>query len=331
MDSITQIALGAAVGEALLGKKIAYRASLWGAICGTLPDLDNFIPYQDAVAAVTYHRSFSHSLLFLAVLTPIMAWLIQYIHPQLNVKRSQWLLLVYGVFATHVLLDGFTVYGTQLLWPFVDFPFSWSTIFIIDPAYTLPLIVGVISVLCIARHKNLGYTINHAGLVLSSLYLIWTVGAKFYVDHKMIAALQNQGIRYEKISSTPTPFNTVLWRFVVMDSDGYFEAYYSVLDDNNTIEFTHYQDQKTLLKGLEEHWPVQRLQWFTHGFYSVMRIQDEIVISDLRMGLEPNYGFRYRVATFDRNKKIPLTSTRLPSSFQGEQLGSIWNRVFNPI
>ena len=40
MDSITQAALGAAVGEGVLGRRIGNRAPIWGAVLGTLPDLD---------------------------------------------------------------------------------------------------------------------------------------------------------------------------------------------------------------------------------------------------------------------------------------------------
>ena len=40
MDSLTQIVLGAAVGEATLGRKVGNKALLWGAIAGTIPDLD---------------------------------------------------------------------------------------------------------------------------------------------------------------------------------------------------------------------------------------------------------------------------------------------------
>ena len=43
MDSLTQIVLGAACGEIVLGKKIGNRALLFGAIGGTIPDLDVFI------------------------------------------------------------------------------------------------------------------------------------------------------------------------------------------------------------------------------------------------------------------------------------------------
>ena len=72
MDSVTQLVLGAAVGEATLGRRVGSRAKLWGAVCGTIPDLDVFIPLGDPVRDFTYHRSFSHSLIVLAALTPLV-------------------------------------------------------------------------------------------------------------------------------------------------------------------------------------------------------------------------------------------------------------------
>ena len=36
MDAVTQIALGAAVGEATLGKKAGNKAVVWGAIAGIM-------------------------------------------------------------------------------------------------------------------------------------------------------------------------------------------------------------------------------------------------------------------------------------------------------
>ena len=88
MDSITQLALGAAVGEATAGRQAGRRALLWGAVCGTLPDLDVFIPLGDAVRDFTYHRSASHSLFVLAALTPLMVWLILKLHPGTREHRN---------------------------------------------------------------------------------------------------------------------------------------------------------------------------------------------------------------------------------------------------
>ena len=57
MDSITQAALGAAVGEVVLGKKVGNKATLWGAFGGTLPDLDIFLnPFLTDVQSLVVHR-----------------------------------------------------------------------------------------------------------------------------------------------------------------------------------------------------------------------------------------------------------------------------------
>ena len=65
MDSLTQIVLGAACGEVVLGKKVGNRAMLWGAIGGTIPDLDIILgPFISEVDALAIHRGFSHSIVF---------------------------------------------------------------------------------------------------------------------------------------------------------------------------------------------------------------------------------------------------------------------------
>ena len=113
MDSVTQLVLGAAVGEATLGRKIGNRALLWGAALGTLPDLDVFIPLGDVVSDFTYHRSASHSLFMLALLTPLLAWVATRIHPDTRALFKRWMLAIYLIFVTHVLLDSLTAYGRR--------------------------------------------------------------------------------------------------------------------------------------------------------------------------------------------------------------------------
>ncbi|MBW1800134.1 MAG: metal-dependent hydrolase [Deltaproteobacteria bacterium] len=129
MDTVTQIALGAAVGEAVMGRQVGKRALLWGGICGLLPDLDLLIPISDAVKAFTYHRGPSHSLFVLTALTPLFVWLILRLHPRTIGYRIRWFALVYLAFVTHVLLDCFTVYGTQIFWPLTPPP-SWGPLYL---------------------------------------------------------------------------------------------------------------------------------------------------------------------------------------------------------
>jgi inner membrane protein len=329
MDSVTQFALGAAVGEATLGQRVGNRALFWGALCGTLPDLDVFIPLGDPVRDFTYHRSASHSLLVLAALTPLMVWLILKIHPQTRELRSRWYLLVYLAFATHVFLDSLTAYGTQILWPFVTTPVAWSTIFIIDPLYTLPLLAGIIAALVMTRQNARGHRINTIGLFLSTLYLGWSVAAKLYVQEVVQQAMATQSIENRRVFTTPAPFNTVLWRAVVMDDDGYYEAYYSLLDEDTEIHFTHYPSNETLLDGIRQHWPVQRLKWFSHGFYSVGLQGNDIVFSDLRMGLEPDYVFRFKVAEIGNPHALAVEPSRIESPQDLSRLPWLWHRIWS--
>lgn len=328
MDSVTQIALGAAVGEATLGKKIGNRAILWGGLCGMLPDLDVLIPLGDAVKDFTYHRSASHSLFVLTLLTPFVVWLILKIHPKTAQFRNRWAALVFLAFLTHIVLDSFTVYGTQVFWPLNTPPVMWSTIFIIDPVYSLPLIIGVLSALILSRKKSTGHFASMIGLGLSSIYLIWTVGVKAHVNEIAKESLDRQNIPYNKVLTVAAPFNTVLWRVLVMDDETYHEGFYSILDDNSQIDFKSYPVRNQLLDSLQDHWPVKRLQWFTHGNYATYKNGNDIVIKDLRMGFEPTYVFQFKIAEVKEGKIVAVKSSEVQPQFELSQLRWVWNRIW---
>ena len=148
MDSITQIVLGGAVGEAVLGKKVGNKAILWGAIGGTIPDLDT-IPGQflDTVSRLEIHRGFSHSIVFALLISPLLGWLIHRLYKKKNEATFWgWTQLFFWTIFTHPLLDIFTTWGTQLLWP-MDWRIAIQSIFVIDPLYTLPFLLCLIVVL----------------------------------------------------------------------------------------------------------------------------------------------------------------------------------------
>ncbi len=88
MDSLTQIILGAAVGEITLGRKIGNRALIWGGIGGTIPDLDVLANgFMDSIDALAFHRSISHSLFFSVVGGAFFAWIVHNLY-QRNWYRS---------------------------------------------------------------------------------------------------------------------------------------------------------------------------------------------------------------------------------------------------
>ncbi|HSH43609.1 MAG TPA: metal-dependent hydrolase [Arenicellales bacterium] len=330
MDSLTQIALGAAVGEAAGGRRFGRRAMLWGALCGTFPDLDTFIPLGDAVKDFTYHRAASHSLFVLAALTPLFVWLITRLHPGTRDHGGRWALLVYLVFATHVLLDSFTVYGTQIFWPLWTTPMTWSTIFIIDPLYTLPLLIGVIAALAAGRGRTWGRAANTVGLALSTTYLAWTLGAKLHVEQVAHRALAEQDIAASSVLTTPAPFNTILWRVLAVDEKQYFEGFYSLLDDTAEVRFTPRPRNLELIyrEPLWSSWPVRRLRWFTKDFYAVETHGEGIAMTDLRMGVDPDYVFSFQVGRLANPHPEPAPVERMPAERNWSRLPEIWARIW---
>jgi len=137
MDSITQIVLGAAVGEAVGGRKMGNKAPFWGAIAGTIPDLDVFFRFfYHPIDSALVHRGFSHSILFAVLCSPIFAYLVHLIYKR-KFEYSTWFWLFFLGIITHPMLDMFTNYGTQFLWP-LDYRITFNTVFVIDPLYTIP-------------------------------------------------------------------------------------------------------------------------------------------------------------------------------------------------
>jgi len=330
MDSVTQILLGAAVGEAVLGRRVGRRAILWGGLCGLLPDLDVLIPYADTVKSFTFHRGFSHSIFVLTALTPLFVWLILKFHPTTRAYRWGWFKLVFLAFVTHILLDGLTVYGTQILWPLPTPPVMWSTIFIIDPAYSIPLFAGMVAAVVMSRKIGRGHRIAAICLAVSTLYLTWSIGAKLYVEQTARDALARQNIAYQKVLTVPTAFNTVLWRVLVMDDGGYYEGFYSLLDKERNVRFERYPSNEELLESLDAHWPVKRLRWFTHGFYAVQQHDAAVIFTDLRMGMEPVYYFRFKVAETGNPHPVHTQAARISTPRDTRQLFWIWKRILSP-
>jgi len=331
MDSVTQVALGAAVGEAVMQNKVGRKAALWGAICGTLPDLDVLIPFGDPVSDFTFHRAESHSFFYMTLATPLIVWLITRIHPQAKEYRWRWGLLVWLALITHALLDSFTVYGTQMFLPFSNFPVGWSTIFVIDPIYTLPLLIGTLSFFYLKHAPDLAYRLNIVGLILSTLYLAWSVGLQSHVSDLARESLQKQNIHAKQLITGPAPFNTLLWRTVVMTDSGYAEGFYSIMDEKDKILFTRYRSEDHLLEPLQDEWAVQRLQWFSKGFYKVSGIEDDIILSDLRMGVEPLYFFSFAVGKIGIDGIVAQEPRQVepPPIDMGASMSRLWQRIWD--
>ncbi|MBT8184223.1 MAG: metal-dependent hydrolase [Eudoraea sp.] len=284
MDSLTQIVLGAAVGEAVLGKKVGNKAALYGAIAGTIPDLDIVSRYfVDLVTATEWHRGFSHSILFAVLMAPLLGILISKIERKSAASWKDWSRLMFWGLFTHPVLDAFTTWGTQLFWPF-DLRLAFQNIFVIDPLYTIPFLLFLILALRQKRGTSERRKFNRLGLILSSTYLGITLVLKGLAYRQFTENLTSQGIEYREMDIRPTPFNAILWTANIDSGNAYLIGEYSFFD-SKPIQFTSYEKNHHLLGSLRTAEKVERLIAIAEGWYIISKMGNTLYFNDLRFGI----------------------------------------------
>lgn len=340
MDSITQIVLAASLSAAIAPPENRRAALLAGAALGTLPDLDSLplaLMVDNSLELVTGHRGLTHSVLVL----PFIGWLIWILFRRYGrrVKASptRWFWAIQAALITHPLIDACTVYGTQLLWPFTPPPTMWASIFIIDPLYTIWLLLGC-TVALIAGARPLAQKALIAGLVLSSAYLGWAFIAKVQADRAAREELAHLGYADAPYFSVPTPLNTLLWRSVALTEDGFLEGERSLVADTGPTRFRRYSSDTQSLAAVSALPDVQRLRWFSNGFIKAQAVPDGngdgelLVLSDLRMGAEPDYAFSFAVAGRP-NPDAPWEAIQprlMPRKPRvGWDFPSLWHRIWH--
>lgn len=286
MDSLTQAALGAAVGEAVLGKKIGNKAAIVGAITATVPDLDVLLmPLFDDYQRISVHRGYSHSILFCVLGAFLFAYILNRVKWTKEVSfRKLWLFSFMALF-THVLLDAFTSYGTQLFLPFTDWRVSFDSISIIDPVYTLPLLVGVLlSIFYFKKNDKKRGLPNNIGLVVSSLYLLFTLANKQNVEQVFQTQLEEQNIPFFRMLTVPVAIGNTTWYGVAKDKTHLHIGKYSHLESNK-IKFHSFPINEKLLIGLDGKL-VDKMKWFAQGYYTVAEKDGKIRIYNMQCDMQ---------------------------------------------
>lgn len=348
MDSLSQIVLGAAVGEAVLGRRIGNRAMIWGAVAGTIPDMDVLGQYfLSELDNLAFHRGISHSLVFCVVGALVFGWVTDRLYGSrhhawlaLGTKAAAavvvgfvvnflfqifapgswwpvavyiplvafglwrhgqrryfsgdwkapdaevrgWVLLFFWGFLTHVLLDCFTTYGTQIFAPFSDVRVAWGTVSVVDPLYTFPFLVCLLIAARFARNDSRRRVWNRVGLGWSCLYLTLTALNYHQVHRTIEGSLHEQGMNYKQFLITPTIFNNLLWNVVVDTEEAFLLAQHSILDEI-PIAFHPTSKGYELLHHLDTDETLGVLRWFSDGYLNAVRRNDgSLQLNDLRFG-----------------------------------------------
>jgi len=217
LDLLTQGLLGGALALSVADKKNSRPAAIIGFVAALLADADILIhAANDPLLNVEFHRHFTHALIFIpigALIAAAILWPL--LHKRLGFKT------IYGYallgYATSGLLDACTSYGTHLLWPFSDARIAWSIIAIIDPVFSLVLLVALI-----LGFKYYKPGRARVGLALAGAYLL--LGLWQHQNALQIAqdlAVQ-RGHDVQRILVKPTLANLVLWRSVYQSGDTFY-------------------------------------------------------------------------------------------------------------
>ena len=302
MDSITQFSLGAVIGIAVSPKKTP-KVALISGLVATIPDLDILLSYPDALTSTIQHRGFSHSLFYLALISPLIASLLYKFFDLISYFR--WLILVFLVLTTHPILDSFTSYGTSLLLPFSDFKIMIGSIFIIDPIYTIPLSISIGYIFIKKKVLMINnFSFNTIALIFSQVYLLFT----FIVQQSILPS--------GKAYATPTPFNSVVWRVVVVEDDFIKQYFVNIFKGKGVeikIENRHY------LQSINQQ-VVDKYANFSSGFYNLEVVDDKLILKDFRMGSITNPSFSFIIAELINDQWVAVLPSRNSMNFNADNM-----------
>lgn len=290
MDVLTQGVLGAALPQTAANKPLVARAGLFGFLAGMTADLDVFIrSTEDPLLFLEFHRQFTHSLIFIPV-GGLLCGLLLY-----GILGKRWkLTLGQSVFfctlgyATHALLDSSTSFGTQLLWPFSDERFAWNIISIVDPFFTIPLLLGIVVA---GIKQNPLYA--RAGLIWAILYLSFGVFQRDAATTMGRQLASERGHTVLQIESKPSFANFLVWKIVYETPERFYvdavRPTFSpkIFTGNSIAKLDVTRDFKWLARDSQQARDIERFRGFSAGYVAQDPANPNRII-DVRYSMIPN-------------------------------------------
>lgn len=290
MDSLTHVVLGAVIGQLVLGKKLGNRALGWGAVVASLPDIDVLAnSFLDTAGELKHHRGFTHSIVFAGLLVWLLASQLPKHWKHLK-KKEKVTPARAGVFAalaigSHLLIDCFSVYGTQLLSPFTDYKVSFGNLFIIDPLFTLPLLIVVLRFIWWPKTDPRRQAWAAWGIGIAFAYAGISFGAKHIAAAAFERDLARRHISVKRRMEGATAFNILLWRSVAERDDELWVGYRSLLDpEDRPIVWTVYPRHTEVFGNLIETREGKILNWFSEGWWIARPGTEGVWVADLHFG-----------------------------------------------
>lgn len=284
MDSLTHVAIGALVGEAFAGKTVGKKAMLWGVLAQSLPDIDFiFMPFLSTTEGLLAHRGFSHSILFLLLAAPMLALLAERIHRPHDISLTRWMLFFTSAIGIHLFVDGFNNYGVGWLEPFFNNRFSFNTIYVVDPLFSIGLGIAFFMLLILKRSHPKRKLWWRFGILSMFIYLGYSLINKAIINESVTESFKAGSIPHDKYLSTPAPFQNMLW-FIAAGNDSGFHVGYRSVFDKGPLKLNFFPRNEHLLAPYEGTGDLYRLKEFSQGFYTASVRNDTLMFNDLRFG-----------------------------------------------
>ncbi len=319
MDPVSQGVLGAAAAQSGARRAHLLAATLCGTLAGMAPDLDALIRSpHDPLLYLEYHRQFSHALVFIPIGALVCAALLAVPLRRVLPFRAVYLYCLLG-YATHGLLDACTSYGTQLLWPFSDARIAWHTVSIIDPLFTLPLLLLVVLA---ARRRQQRY---------ARLALVWVVAfmalgtvQRERAEAAGAALAASRGHAPVRLVAKPSFGNLLVWK-LIYEHDGRYHVdalrvarRVGVLGGDSVPRLEPARDLPWLEPGSRQARDLERFRWFSDGYLALDPGREDFVI-DMRYSLLPDaidalWGIRLDRTTPQRHVRFEWTREVTPAA-----------------
>ncbi len=334
MDSLTHIALGACVGEAFFEKGFGKKAMLWGALAQSIPDIDFIASFwMNTSENLLAHRGFTHSILFAVLIIPVFALTAERVHRPHDISFRKWLLFFTAEVFLHLFIDGFNNYGVGWLEPFSHHRFSFNTIYVADPFFSIWPVIAFVMLLILNAYHPKRTLLWVVGVVLPFLYLAYCGINKLTIDKSVRESFALQHIPHERYFTTPAPLNNWLWFTVAGNDSGYYVGFRSVFDRKQEIEFQFFPRNDSLLEPVKDHEDLQKLIRFSQQFYTVEKWNDTLVFNDLRFGQmlgwqnpKERFVFHYFLEHPDNENKLVVQRGRF-AGWNKEVIKNLWNRI----
>ena len=292
MDPISQGVVGAAFAQTAARRTQLATVAWYGGLGGLAPDLDVlFQSPSDPLVFLEYHRQFTHSLVFIPVGAFLVFLVLRAIASRLALLQGltafQGYLACLMGYATHGLLDACTSYGTQLFWPFSEARIAWDSMPIVDPFFTVPVLVLVIAA-SRCKRKWLNWC--------ACAWMLCFFVAGGWQHHRAIEAAEqlarNRGHEPTRLTAKPSVANLVLWKTIYEYDGHYYVDAVRVGTQRLWYPGTRVAklDLPTDFPGLQpdsvQARDVERFRWFSDGYLTVEEPAPRI--GDLRYSFLPN-------------------------------------------